>query len=230
MTYDQWKTAVLTCKNCNLGKLPNKIKVIGRGAIPCKIMVVGESPGEQEELRGIPFCGQAGALLTQICKIVGFDRETDFYITNAVKCHPPGNKTTNEHVRACNGLFTQELDFVKPDIIVTLGNFATEMFGIDMKITECHGKEFNILENQTILPIYHPAYVLHGGGEMAKTAIIEDFVHLREMVWGVGYKEYQKNITIHSELLDEDLVIGEGGQYSLTEVWKTAQEVMRGDV
>ncbi len=228
MTYDKWKSDVLTCKNCNLGQLPNKIKVIGRGAVPCKIMLVGESPGEQEELRGIPFCGQAGALLTEICKAIGFDRETDFYITNAVKCHPPGNKTTKEHVRACNSLFTQELDFVKPDIIVTLGNFATEMFGIDMKITECHGKEFKtMLENQTILPIYHPAYVLHGGGEMAKNAIIEDFVKLREMVWGVGFKEYKESITVESEILG-DIVIGKGG-FSLTEAWSTAQKMIRGE-
>jgi len=227
MSYDKWKADVLTCKNCNLGKLPNKVKVIGRGPVPCKIMLVGESPGEQEELRGIPFCGQAGALLTEICKTVGFDRETDFYISNSVKCHPPGNKTTDEHVRTCNPLLMREIEFVNPEIIVPLGNFATGVFGIDMKITECHGKLFT-LEDRKILPIYHPAYVLHGGGTMAKNSIIDDFVKLRELVWGVGYKEYKKNITLYSELLDEEITIGEGGQYSLTEAWVAAQEIMRG--
>lgn len=112
-------------------------------------MFVGEGPGEQEDLKGEPFVGRGGQLLTQLIEGIGLTR-ADVYIANVVKCRPPGNRDPQpDEIAACAPWLDRQLELIRPRVIVTLGNFATKLL-LDTKvgITKLRGQEF---------PFYVPA-------------------------------------------------------------------------
>lgn len=149
------------CIDCALHADAQTVCLCGVGPVPAKVMVVGEAPGLTEDRTGIPFQGKAGKLFDSILKELKVKRE-DLYITNAVKCHPPGNRTPEKsEVKACLSYLEEEIEFVKPEVIVTMGNTALQAVtghsGIGKyRGNECTSKYGGILT----VPTYHPAAVL----------------------------------------------------------------------
>lgn len=156
------KEEVIACKKCPLYKT-RIYPVIGQGNHQARIMFIGEAPGFNENKTGFPFCGKAGKVLDELLDSVNIKRE-DIYITNILKCRPPGNRNPkSEEIRACVPYLERQIEIIKPKIICTLGNFPTsyilEKFGLKDKIqgiSKIHGQIFNA-NGLKIIPLYHPA-------------------------------------------------------------------------
>src|SRR6187551_3022012 len=119
-------SASADCTRCGLATGRTQV-VFGVGRDDADLMFVGEGPGQQEDLQGIPFVGRAGQLLTQLIEGIGMTR-TDVYIANVVKCRPPGNRDPQPNeIESCRPYLEAQLDFVAPKVLVTLGNFATKL-------------------------------------------------------------------------------------------------------
>lgn len=152
------------CKKCPLSN-SRKNPVCGHGNINAKLMFIGEAPGVDEDLQGIPFVGEAGKLLTRLIEKMGFNRQ-DVYITNAVKCHPPTNREPFEsEIEICFDYLKREIEIVSPKVIMTLGKVATYAL-MEMKrklkevqISKIRGKVF-FYKEITVIPTFHPAYLL----------------------------------------------------------------------
>lgn len=153
------------CKNCSLYKT-RKFAVVGEGFKEAKIMFIGEAPGAEEDEIGIPFVGQAGAVFDELLRHIDLKR-TEVYITNVLKCRPLKNANpTPEQIRICTRWLNVQIDIIKPLIIVSLGNFATDYifkkFGLEDKlqgITKIKGKVFKSKNSYKlfIIPLFHPA-------------------------------------------------------------------------
>ena len=135
--------------------------------MPCDLMLIGEGPGEQEDLSGLPFVGRAGQLLTKILESINIKREKDIYIANIVKCRPPQNRTPfPTEVNACKPYLKAQIDLIKPKIILLAGSPATKaILGINEPITKVRGewfkKKVNYMEETLyLMPIFHPSYLL----------------------------------------------------------------------
>jgi len=147
------------CQDCGLYRSAQAVCLMGRGPIPCDIMIIGEAPGFREDEIGKPFQGKAGQLLDQLLKQAGLNRDTCF-ITNTCRCRPPDNRTpTPQEIKACASYLELELDTVKPKYVLMLG--ATALKGVlgKGKITEIHGQ---VIEKDGVfyMPTFHPAAAL----------------------------------------------------------------------
>ncbi len=155
---------IRNCARCPLHK-SRKNAVPGEGEHKKKIMFVGEAPGRQEDLQGRPFVGSAGKFLDELLASIGLSRK-DVYITNIVKCRPPGNRDpTDEEIKLCSPYLDRQIALLKPRIICPLGRFSAkyilEKYGFPMdSISRIHGKVFRT-ENIVIIPFYHPAAALY---------------------------------------------------------------------
>ena len=154
------------CQACGLAETRTKV-VVGSGPSPCPLMIVGEGPGEQEDLSGLPFVGRAGQLLTKILGSVGIDREKDVYIANIVKCRPPGNRNPEaKEVNACRGYLIRQIQLVQPKILLLLGAPSLKSFFPDSpSISKVRGQwmyaDVPYSDTQLyIMPIFHPSYLL----------------------------------------------------------------------
>ncbi|MGQ9818368.1 MAG: uracil-DNA glycosylase [Candidatus Kapaibacteriales bacterium] len=147
------------CQKCPLGRTRTKF-VFGEGNPNPEIMLIGEAPGADEDLQGLPFVGRAGQLLTKILASINLLRE-DVYICNILKCRPPNNrKPTPSEIQTCIPYLYKQIDLLKPSIILTLGSTAIEgLFGITEKMVNLHGKELEF-NGITVIPTYHPAALL----------------------------------------------------------------------
>ncbi len=149
------------CKSCDLYK--TKTNTVFSGGVPnYKIMLIGEAPGEQEDLEGNPFVGRSGKLLDKILLCVGFSRQTNIYICNTIKCRPPNNRNPlPEEKEACKKYLDSQINLLKPKIILLCGSVAVASILPNNKlgITKIHGKWFDI-NGIKVMPIYHPAYLL----------------------------------------------------------------------
>ncbi|MBL7081219.1 MAG: uracil-DNA glycosylase [Candidatus Omnitrophica bacterium] len=143
-----FKTEILNCKRCDLWK--QRINpVVGEGDFKAGIMFVGEAPGANEDRTGKPFCGRAGEVLDELLSKAGIRRE-DIYITNILKCRPPGNRNPREEeIGACAPYLDRQIEAIKPKVICCLGNFATmyimRKFGLKdniQGISRIHGQVF----------------------------------------------------------------------------------------
>lgn len=149
-------------KNCTKCKLCQNRKntVFGEGNPNAKIMFVGEGPGADEDLQGLPFVGKAGKLMNQAFLGLGINRE-DVYIANIVKCRPPQNRTPeSDEIGACVEFLKKQIMIIKPEKIVLLGNTALKaVFGNECSITSLRGKW---IEKKGIkyMPTFHPAALL----------------------------------------------------------------------
>ncbi len=123
-------------------------------------MLIGEAPGETEDQTGRPFVGKAGQLLTQILAAVGIDR-SEVYITNVVKCRPPGNRVpTKTEMDACWDWLVAQIALINPLLIVTLGNTPTQkLLGTTGGITQVRGRFFT-WKGIEVFPMFHPSYLL----------------------------------------------------------------------
>ena len=146
---------VRRCTACRLCEKRTKA-VPGEGALKSGIMFIGEGPGFHEDRQGRPFVGQAGKLLEEMLAAVGLRRE-QVYITNVVKCRPPGNRDPQpDEIAACNGYLDRQLAAIDPRIVVTLGRFSLARFFPGAKISAVHG-EPKFADGRAFVPFYHPA-------------------------------------------------------------------------
>ncbi|MGH2660721.1 MAG: uracil-DNA glycosylase [Actinomycetota bacterium] len=169
-----------TCPRCRLAQGRTQV-VYGTGSPEADLMFIGEGPGYYEDKQGEPFVGAAGQLLNRKLEEIGI-RRGDVYITNVVLCRPPGNRDPYpDEVEACAPWLREQIALVDPRVIVTLGNFATR-FILDKpaSISRVRGQRFPI-EGRTVIPTFHPAAVLRGGGEASAqmTALRADFQEIK---------------------------------------------------
>ncbi len=151
--------AVSNCKKCDLCH-SRENGVPGEGPPDAEIMFIGEGPGFHENMQGRPFVGAAGDLLIELLSAIGMTREQVF-ITNVVKCRPPGNRDPLlEELEACNPYLEKQLQIINPKVIVTLGRYSMARFIPQAKISEIHGQPVNV-KGMLIVPFFHPAAALH---------------------------------------------------------------------
>ncbi len=147
------------CTRCRLHKQRNKI-VFGAGNGKASLVFVGEGPGHDEDMQGLPFVGRAGKLLTQMIEAMGLVRD-DVYICNIVKCRPPENRTPEkDEVATCSPFLMRQLGVIRPKVIVCLGNVAAQtLLGTHKSISQYRGQWFDYL-GARMIATYHPAYLL----------------------------------------------------------------------
>ena len=180
-TLQEVAAASSPCALCKLAGNRTQV-VFGVGRPDADLMFVGEGPGEQEDLKGEPFVGRAGGLLTQLIEGIGLGRE-DVYIANVVKCRPPENRAPQpDEIDACAPWLDRQLELIRPRVIVTLGNFATKLLlQTQDGITKLRGREFGFSRaghEAVLIPTYHPSAVLRSGGKALAEARA-DFVHVK---------------------------------------------------
>jgi len=159
-TLDQVREYLGDCTRCPLHQGRTKI-VFGDGNANAEIMFVGEGPGEQEDLSGLPFVGRAGELLTKMIEAGLKIPRASVYIANVVKCRPPNNRTPlpNE-VAACREFLDGQIDAIRPRVIVALGKPATSLLlGRDVSITRVRGS-WHDYRGFPVMPTFHPAFLL----------------------------------------------------------------------
>ena len=150
---------VSVCTDCDLCR--SRVKAVpGEGPATAEIMFIGEGPGWHENQQGRPFVGAAGQFLNELLASIGLKRE-DVYITNVVKCRPPGNRDPlPDEVAACSKYLDAQLELIKPKVIVTLGRHSMARFFPGARISQIHGQARR--DNGIIyFPMYHPAAALH---------------------------------------------------------------------
>lgn len=149
------------CVKCDLSKNRTN-SVFSDGNQKASLMLVGEGPGEQEDLTGKPFVGRAGKLLDQILLSQNITREKDIYICNTVKCRPPNNRVPTDHEKArCREYLDVQIDVLRPRIILLCGSTAVKSFiNTNLGITKIRGKWFDGPYNSKMMPVFHPSYLL----------------------------------------------------------------------
>lgn len=164
--FEELSKTCKSCTKCDLSKTRTNV-VVGTGPVPCDFMIIGEGPGEQEDLSGNPFVGRAGQLLTKILESAGINRETDVYITNIVKCRPPENRNPQAvEVEACKDYLIRQIQLVKPKILVLLGAPSLKtILEEKLAISKVRGSwtkvDVSYMEEQLyIMPLFHPSYLL----------------------------------------------------------------------
>jgi len=167
------------CTRCSLSKSANNV-VFGFGNESSDVVFVGEAPGYHEDKEGKPFVGAAGQLLTNLLASIGMKRE-DIYITNVLKCRPPGNRDPlPEEIEACKPLLMKQIDIIAPKVVVTLGSFAARVIlGKVMPMSKIHGQPVKT-DGYLVFPTYHPAAALYARTTM--TSLEEDFKALKELL------------------------------------------------
>ena len=149
------------CTSCELHKTRNNIVFADGNPKSAKIILIGEAPGENEDLQGKPFAGRAGKLLNEFLEKAGLSREKDLYIINTVKCRPPENrKPTKSEKSTCNSFLIDQISIINPKLILLCGSTAMDEFLKGEKITNSHGRIFDIeISNKTYkaMPILHPS-------------------------------------------------------------------------
>jgi DNA polymerase len=163
-TLEDLAAQAATCTRCRLAGGRTTV-VFGTGNPHARIMFIGEGPGYHEDQQGLPFVGAAGQLLTKLLGEIGVRRE-DVWITNTVRCRPPGNRDPMpDEIEACRPYTDGTIESVRPRVIVTLGNFATRVvLDRQVSISRVRGQRFQV-DGRTVVPTFHPAAILHGGGE-----------------------------------------------------------------
>lgn len=147
------------CRRCNLGERKNNL-VFGAGSTNARLVFVGEAPGHDEDMQGQPFVGASGQLLTKMIQAMGLGRD-DVYICNILKCRPTGNRNPlPEEIIGCMPFLKRQLEVIKPEIICTLGGFATQaLLEKPDGITRLRGR-FHHYYGVKLMPVFHPAYLL----------------------------------------------------------------------
>lgn len=165
------------CKKCGLGNTRANI-VIGRGNKDAPLMLVGEGPGEQEDIQGLPFVGAAGKLLDLLLKAIRIGQDK-YYIANIVKCRPPGNRVPNDsEAEMCLPFLRNQVALVKPKIIVCMGSTAMKyIVDRNARITQVRGQWIE-RKGYWIMPTFHPAALLRD--ESKKLLMWEDFKKVKQ--------------------------------------------------
>ena len=163
---------VESCTRCSLCGTRTHV-VTGCGDPDARVMLVGEAPGAAEDATGEPFVGAAGKRLDALLAVAGLSRG-DVYIANILKCRPPGNRDPKKsEVAACTPWLDAQIDAVDPEVVVSLGNFATRfVLGTTEGITDVRGRVREV-DGRTVLPVFHPAAAMYDPSKRA--ALEADF-------------------------------------------------------
>ena len=169
----------LACTRCRLREHARNL-VFGEGSPDTDLMFVGEGPGQQEDVQGVPFVGPAGQLLTKIIEAIEWRRE-DVYIANIVKHRAPNNRNPQpDEIAACRPFLIQQIEIVQPKAIVALGRIAANaLLETDEGITRLRGRLHDFM-GAKLMPTFHPSYLLRN--EDAKRPVWEDMKKVRDML------------------------------------------------
>ncbi len=180
---EELENFISNCVRCRLSRERKNI-VFGEGLPNARLVFVGEAPGVEEDVRGKPFVGPAGKLLTDIIKAMGLTRE-EVYICNIVKCHPPGNRDPGpDEIGTCLPFLKGQISLIRPEIICTLGRVSAQaLVGKDFKITRDRG-QWQGFCGVPLIPTYHPAYLLRY--PQAKRQVWED---MKKVMRELGLKD-----------------------------------------
>ena len=177
---NNYKLSIENCCKCNLGNSRNKF-VFGSGDPNADLLLIGEGPGEKEDLQGEPFVGRAGKLLDKILKAIGYNRKHKVFITNIVKCRPPGNRDPlPSEVDECFPYLINQIKLIKPKIILALGKVAGKtLLKKDIMLKEMRNQtyEFNSIPLRVT---YHPSALLRNPS--LKKDTWEDFKYIRDFL------------------------------------------------
>ena len=181
--YNNWydlKSDCGTCRKCPLGETRTNL-VFGVGNENAEVMLIGEGPGEQEDLQGEPFVGKSGQLLDKYLAAIDLDRNKNVYIANIVKCRPPHNRDPKpEEAEMCLPYLRAQVKLLRPQIIVCLGRIAAQrLISPDFRVTRQHG-EFFQKGSTYMMGTFHPAALLRD--EAKKKEALSDFQRLREKI------------------------------------------------
>ena len=168
------------CTRCKLHTLGRTQVVFGVGNPEADLMFVGEAPGADEDVKGEPFVGRAGQLLTKIIEAIGMTRE-QVYIANLIKCRPPGNRNPEpDEMAQCEPFLFRQIDTIKPRVIVALGKFSAQtLLRTQEPITKLRGREFTYRDS-ILMPTYHPAYLLRTPS--AKREVWDDMKRVKQIL------------------------------------------------
>jgi DNA polymerase len=163
---------ILNCQKCPLAQSRTHA-VPGEGDLNAELMFIGEAPGRDEDIQGRPFVGRAGQLLTKIIHAMTFQRD-EVYITNIVKCRPPGNRNPQgPEIASCKDYLLAQIERISPKVIVTLGKVAADFFiRSSLGMTALRG-DFYDFDNTKVMPTFHPSYLIRNEGNK----------NLKRMVW-----------------------------------------------
>ena len=177
-TLDEIRAEIAQCQRCPLAA-GRKNTVPGEGPLNADIMFIGEGPGYYENEQGKPFVGQAGKFLDELLASANLKRE-DVFITNVVKCRPPGNRDPQpEELEACASYLDRQIAAISPKVIVTLGRYSMGKYFTNAKISLIHGKA-TWVKGRLIVAMYHPAAGLHQPN--IKPTILADFRKLPDLI------------------------------------------------
>ena len=169
------------CTRCKLHQQRTHI-VFGVGHPEAELMFVGEAPGRDEDVQGLPFVGRAGQLLTKIIESIGLNRD-QVYIANVIKCRPPENRSPEpSEVRTCEPFLFGQIDAVKPKVIVALGTLAARtLLRTEDPISRMRGRVYDY-RGAKLVPTFHPAFLLRSPER--KRDVWEDMKKVRTLLWG----------------------------------------------
>lgn len=168
------------CTRCKLHRMGRQQVVFGVGSAAADLMFVGEAPGADEDLQGVPFVGRAGQLLTKIIEAIGLSRD-EVYIANVIKCRPPQNRNPEpDEIETCEPFLFRQIDVIRPKVIVALGKFAAQtLLRTDDPISRLRGRVFEY-RGAKLIPTFHPAYLLRNPS--SKREVWEDMKLVRTLL------------------------------------------------
>ena len=190
---EELRARALVCTDCGLCQTRTQV-VFGVGDPNARVMLVGEAPGKYEDLQGEPFVGAAGKLLDELLIEIGLQR-SEVYIANVLKCRPPGNRDPHpDEIDSCKGYLREQIRLINPEVVVTLGNFATKLLlNTETGITRLRGRLHPWWLGSSLVPTFHPAAALRGG-ERVTNQMREDFTLVRSILDGLEQ---------HSQVVEE---------------------------
>ena len=186
MDWNSLERTCLNCRKCRLCETRHNV-VFGVGRKDADIMLIGEGPGEQEDLQGEPFVGAAGKLLDDMLSIIDLDRRSNCYIANIVKCRPPQNRDPMEEEQdSCIGYLYGQIGLIRPKIVVCLGRIAAmRMIRQDFRITREHGSWIE-KDGVWYTAIYHPSALLRDASKRPET--FDDLLSIRKKYLDLAMK------------------------------------------
>lgn len=185
--FDQLSDEIHQCKQCDLFKTRTN-PVVGEGSLDADLFFIGEAPGFNEDKRGRPFVGRAGAILDELLRSIDLKR-SDIFIANILKCRPPNNRNpTKKEINLCTHFLERQLEIVNPKIIIPMGSFSSAYIfsKYDLpfsKISEVHGKLFTkntLYSNLRIIPMYHPAVATYNPNKIS--VLLEDINQVKQYI------------------------------------------------
>ena len=171
LDWEELERQCLSCQKCGLAETRHHV-VFGTGPRDAEVMCIGEGPGENEDLQGLPFVGRGGQLLDEMLELIDLSRDQNVYIANMVKCRPPHNRDPlNTEQDACIGYLRNQVALIRPKIIICLGRIAAlRLIKPDFKITKEHGQWFE-KSGVHMTALFHPAAILRDPSRRPETFV-----------------------------------------------------------